>query len=733
MVRAYKLIILLLLAFNVKAQIPFPTRAVGLYDGTIRIVSGDTVLLDKSGNNRNLKIKNVDFDISNAQLGIPYKTLAYILAPAGDATFQAADDSFFYKNGNPDSIRLSNLFQDINYTHKIFCKHTAQVVDANSKEVYIPRVKQIAVYNAAMTGTDSLRCLQYFGVPAENTNYATGGAIWLSGSPLGNDANTGTKASPKRSLDNIKNTNRSIVYTRSGSYDMGATSSSFSTTYTIQGTGKSTAWLASGSTGCAIDGAIAWKNFELYDSATTIGFNVRSSSFIMDKCFIRNPKGTHIIHKNVAATSITVSNTNFESVNNNILNINVAGTFTYNFTGNYGILKTTTGGTTATTVNFKYNKGTGTSASTNTFTTGALNYKDNTSLQSLVVNSLTSRVVLQDEAINFTCQFSDSTYINRCVITLPTSSTFTAKCDSFLNTSITGSTTGTLLTLTAKNNMLAKGFAVTNTGVNGSAMFVSAAANSNITGVVIDSGTINTDVTTQYGLYVGETAQQAGVNAIQAAVIKRLKITNNNTGSLGTESGHLTFLGGGNNHQFFQNELNARNGYFMVIKNGGNSYADTIPDIYSNVYNHIGSNNMLKGIYNRGADSVFFCNNTILNWKSASNLFECDNNASGQANSLFVKNNLITLSANTGYQNGNVISRYNAMNKNGFTATLTTADTSVTVSYSSDGTPATRLNFGQALTGTGRNTMFASGYIVPTAILTRNQDATWQPGAVIIP
>jgi hypothetical protein len=733
-----KLILTILLLFTAKCfsqtlqpPIPFLNDALVWTDGTIRIVSGDTVLLDKSGNSRNFKLTNVDFPITNSQLGIPFKTLCTVSAPVGDATLIAANsDSFFYANGLPVQLPVTDFFQCINYRYRIFCQTTTQVVDSTSKEVYIPRVQQIVWYNTAKTGTDSLRCIGYFGVPAENTTTMA----WIS--QQGNDiTGTGAKNTPYRSLDKIKATTKTIVYSTCGSYDMGIlVTSTFSTTFTLQSTGRSTVWLANaGTNGAIISGAVSFKNWEIYDSSTT-GFNVTGSSFGLDRCYIRNTKGNQFFNKNTASTTaISVTNCNIQSVNSNLLLTNVAGTFTYTFTGNYGIFKHNPGNA-GTSMIFKYNKGTGSTSGANTFPFAAFTYKDNTNLQSINVTGITSRVVLQDEAINFTCIFDDSTYVNRCTITPPTNGQFKAKCDSFLNNTVTGSTTSAkLVDLVAKNNMLVQGNTITNTGVDGTNLFVNAAANSARTGVVVDSNTLSANVTSNYCLYVGETAQQAGVNAIQAAVIKRNKITNTNTGSAGTEAGHLAFLGGGNNHQFYLNNVITGNGYFMVIKNGGNSYGDTIPDVYSNVYEHTGSNNMLKGIYDRGADSVVFANNTILNWKSASNLFESDNNASGQANSLFVKNNLITLSANTSYSNGTVYSRYNAMNKNGFTATLTTADTSVTISYSSDGTPASRLNFGQALTGTGRNTQFATGYIVPSAILTRNQDASWQPGAVIIP
>jgi len=171
--------------------IPFKTDALVWLDGDILLNGSDYYFADKSGYARNFLITSYDFN-SDWDKGFPYKTAATISAPAGDTALIAADiNNFLYaSNGTPNQIPVISLFQDIDYEHKLFCRHSAQVLDSNGVETYEPRVLDIVLYNTVKSGNDLVTCQSYYSVPTES-----GTAKWVS--PSGNDTTgTGTKANP---------------------------------------------------------------------------------------------------------------------------------------------------------------------------------------------------------------------------------------------------------------------------------------------------------------------------------------------------------------------------------------------------------------------------------------------------------------------------------------------------------------------------------------------------------
>jgi len=182
---------------NQNSGIPLKSDALFWLDGTI---SG-TQLIDKSGNNRNFTITGKDFP-STWTKGIPYKSASTISAPIGDATLIAADvHNFLYTAGTPNQIPIVSFFQDIEYAHKLFCRHSPQILDANNIEVYEARVLEIVLYNTTKTGEDLTTCQTYFSVPTVSV-----GAKYVSG-----DYATNTAAIAALS-------NGAVIYDKSGLY-----------------------------------------------------------------------------------------------------------------------------------------------------------------------------------------------------------------------------------------------------------------------------------------------------------------------------------------------------------------------------------------------------------------------------------------------------------------------------------------------------------------------------------
>jgi hypothetical protein len=171
--------------------IPFKTDALFHLDGEIITIGSDQFFKDQVGS-RNFLITGYDF-YEDWIFGFPYKTLATISAPVGDAVLIAADvNNFLYAaGGTPNQIPIVALFQDIDYAHKLFTRHATQKTDViTGYETYEPRVLDIVLYANVKADGDLTKCNSYFGVPTENAN-----AIWVT--KTGHDVTgNGTKALP---------------------------------------------------------------------------------------------------------------------------------------------------------------------------------------------------------------------------------------------------------------------------------------------------------------------------------------------------------------------------------------------------------------------------------------------------------------------------------------------------------------------------------------------------------
>lgn len=188
-------------------------------DGTIIDVSGTKYFQDKSSHARNFLITDYDFD-STWTSGFPYKSAATISAPVGDTALIAADiNNYLYTAGTPNQIPVISLFQDVDYGHRLFCRHGAQVLDSNGVETYEPRVLDIVFYNSVKTGVDLTACQTYFGVPTEDTN-----AKWVD-LVNGSNSNNGSKSLPWLTIAYTETQTLSAgtkIYIKSGTYTLTA-------------------------------------------------------------------------------------------------------------------------------------------------------------------------------------------------------------------------------------------------------------------------------------------------------------------------------------------------------------------------------------------------------------------------------------------------------------------------------------------------------------------------------
>lgn len=714
------------LAQTIQQPIPFLSNALVWLDGKISIVSGDTFFLDKSGNGRNFKITNCDFSINNAQKGWPYKSTATITAPAGDAILIAADaDSMFYVNGLPVAIPVTSLFQDINYGHKIFCQHAIKVTDSVSREVYIPKVQQLVFYNTVKNGTDLTKCQIYFNVPTE----ATSSVFWLS--EQGNDVTgTGTKANPYRSISKIAATTNATIYLRSGNYDIStAVTMSGASLVTLIGTGRvsfATRATATGLTnnrplkikGCTITAnsstysILSTKDIEAEfcsitktDGTTFILAQSGSLNMLFTNCLLNTVVGEGLVYCNTAMTSYKVIGCTGKAYISTL-------TSPTSLVISYCYLKTGSGvSSSATTTTYNFNTMTG-----NVSLGGSSNFRYSTLAGNIVAtNPVISNCTIAGAVTGSASNYIDSSTIGNGVLGI---------CNSIKNTTVTG-----MVKVTVVNNSLFKKCTF-NAAANLSAVQLLASQYSNITGVGMDSCYVNGNVSNSYLLFIGPkdgsgNPVDGGHSAITGTVVSNCKINN---AYVGAGTCHTVALMGGNNNLFHHNEVFVSNGYALVVKSDTLLlYDSTISHVYYNAFRHTGAVNyciLVKG----GLRGVVATNNTVTNFTGGGVVFAVDGSTPG---SFFCINNLVSLGANTtSLISSQMTSRHNVVNKNGFTmAALTSTDSLTTVSISSAGIPASKIEYGEAASWPNIGLDILSNF--PLGIIYKSQPAIWQKGAYI--
>lgn len=275
--------------------LPSYSTALFWLDGTVITEGENKYFKDKKGS-RNFLITGYDFTGN----GLPYKSAATISAPAADAVLIAADvNNFLYAgDGTPNQIPVVSMFQDVDYEHKLFCRHFAQIVDENGVETQEPRVLDIVLYNTVKVGGELINCQNYYSVPVEDI--AT--SVWLS--PLGNDnTGNGTKANPYRSFDKIKTTTKATVYLKTGSYNT-TSSVSFSgaTELTLKSLGLVSCVLFAGATTMSDSRGTTFEGI-IVDGEQTIIYNYKK--IIFKRCKLLKTNGATFLANQTGSSDLS--------------------------------------------------------------------------------------------------------------------------------------------------------------------------------------------------------------------------------------------------------------------------------------------------------------------------------------------------------------------------------------------------------------------------------------------
>jgi hypothetical protein len=715
---------LILFSFQSFAQdcVPPFSKAVWL-PGIVKKVGSTWYLVDKSGNGYDFTINGtIDFDSTNIEAGFRFKTGNTISAPAGNATLQALDDSFLYRNGVPQQLPPTAFFPNHNYGNKMFCKIWNQVLNWDGREVIEPRIQDFVIYNTALTGTDLLRANDYFNVPSQDTaTTSPTGVVWLAEFG-GNDANAGTYESPKRSITGLASSTKTLVYLKSGAYDFSSAPTFTGSAITFQGTGYCTFYTTTAANGMTIQRDINFKNLEIKDTATSSCMNIQANVTV-DRCRLIQRTGSYFFLMNSSGKNLTVSNylVPFFTGTSLVRNNNAPGAIT--LSGAYGkIVNSFQSSQSAANVIIKHSKGT--SGSSQLLYTTGLTYKDNTALGGLINNNtLTSYSLLKKETIVGNVGLSGTVLLDSLTITGAVS----GSPDSILNTIVNGTAA-----ITAKDNQLFRGDSITTTSNNTTPLSITAVQGSNVTGIIVESTILTGNMSSANYLFRIGAPVEGDTAAVYNYIVRKLRVINNSTAGTGTC--HTTFFGGfktGSWFEFYDSYLKVNNGYGSVIKTGGMHLDTTKNHIRTNVYEITGTPSFV--VYNKGTWGLKVNNNTIINAKAGVSIAETnDNLGAGLDNSMQFINNAVWLAANVGnYTTNNawMTTTNNTINKNGFTCTTSANDIVVTTAVDANGVPASRLNNGATL-ATPNNTLLAQGYRIPTNLLYFTQDATIQCGAI---
>jgi len=281
------------------------TQSLFYLDGTIIDDAGTKYFEDKSANGRDFLITSYDFDTAWTT-GFPYKSVATISAPAADAALIAADiNNFLYAgDGTPNQIPVVSLFQDIDYDHKIFCKHEAQIVDSDDVETYEPRVSRMFMASDVLIGATLTQAQSYFGVPVENTTTMA----WIS--PAGNDlTGDGSKAAPYKTLSKILTSVKTDIYIKTGSYLGGGTYSATSG-IALRGTGYSLITSGAAAIGTYLSRPVTFKGLVINcDTSASNSFWMRGGvgSPTVEFCKVIKTVGSSVFLTDVGAEALGVS------------------------------------------------------------------------------------------------------------------------------------------------------------------------------------------------------------------------------------------------------------------------------------------------------------------------------------------------------------------------------------------------------------------------------------------
>lgn len=667
-----------------QAQIPFANNALVWLDGKISIVSGDTVLLDKSGNGRHFKISNVDFAIDNTQKGFPYKTAATISAPAGNSTLIAADiDSFFYTSSGPNQIPVVSLFQDIDYVHKIFTRHVLQVIDADSIEVRQPYVQDLVFYNTVKTGTDLNKCNNYFRVPTEMDSTQ---AVWIA--PWGVDATgTGSKARPYKTWDKVKAQTKH-VYVATGGYTLTANTTMSGSAINVIGTGYAkiipTAFYIrwSKTAGSTISGIIDDNNISGASYAAQF-----DNAVTFNRCKLGRSNST------AQAWGFGYATLTDLTFNNCVFNCSTGSTYgVFRFSGSM--------------TSFKYNGCYGATgsgyASASVCTNTTITYNKFTQFAHRFV-STTCYTLGNTVKGDFTQPQSTNYYVNKNAVT-----------------------DGGIY-ISQSNNPVVK-YNTVNSAVSSTTAEKPAFQITSLTGSWKGGEIMYNDFTATVG-------SGSAVLILYTDSVKVIgnKITNVYSGGL--TGGHSLFMNGGIDCTVKYNFITYTNGHGIVVKSAGRTFSDsTHPHVSYNIFKSTG--NCFDVVWNRGTPGLVFANNTAIDFRGTSFIYGLDDDANGYFSSMTCFNNAIQFGgAVTAFTNGGgaaIVFRNNTINGNGNTVpTPPGGNTTISILINSNGVPASKIEYAEN-PGAPYNVGLAQDFSIPNNLKFQNQGSTWQNGAVIL-
>lgn len=681
-------------AFNL-SRIPDYADALIWLDGKM---SGENLVCKKTG--KLFPVTGRDWDASLFYGVLPYKSAATISAPVDDATLIAADlNSYWYTSGTPNQIPVVSLFQDVDYEHKFFCRHLAQVLDVNGVDFFEPRVSDVVIYNTVKTGVDLVKCQSYYSVPIEqlDTN-----AVWLS--PSGVDATgNGTKALPYRSLVKVKATTKSYIYLKSGDYTLTTSIDFTGGALVIQGLGLSKFSTYAGLVGFSMSRSLTINNIDINTSLSTYGLYANGVNLVVNKVKVTSSYANStgyaytvgaylftfnnsiligtLLHKSTAATAPIIDTC---LVNGKMLNI---------VNDTIGTLK-----------NSKLNQ-----YSHTWITTNLLGNTINYGLGGTATTATHNKIVGAVTVIS-------TTFTNNVI---------TGDVNSTINNFNNNTVNGKLGLLPITNQQIKNNYV---TVVNQIVLNLQIATNSNITGVVVEGNTFIGNHNNEYIVYIGGITEQDS-NCINGTLFWKNKIVNN---YVGAGICHTVMMCGGINNVIKFNEIMTGSGYFLVMKGGNVAETMTTPHVSYNILRNTGVcvNHIAASV--RG---LIVANNTFLGCNNSSYLVVSgDNNGAGWVNSILLINNVFDVIGNIPTMlSANIVARNNAINRNGYTITggIDVNDAEITTVIDSRGVPVLRVNGGESITGDD-NIGLASDYVIPNAITYTTQDGTWQKGAIIL-
>lgn len=617
-------------------QIPQPSEALFWLDGVIVEDGGSKYFRDRTSNDRKFLITDYDFD-STWVAGFPYKSAATISAPAADAALIAADiNNYLYAaDGTPNQIPIVSLFQDIDYEHKLFCRHFEQVVDANGVETNEPRVLDITMYNSVREGTPLTLCQSYFSVPTEDLT-----AKWVS--KTGNDSTgNGTKANPYLTINKASEVTiaNGTIYVKTGIYaeDKFGGGLRIDVACETYGLGLCTV-VPDGSTGRVV--ALRNDNVQLFqgfivDSGLALCLYATAGSKTINRC------------KFINATDYSINGTGSTTVvkNSILLGVGVSG-YATTIDVDTCLIKTSgnkysyfsDASSSLSTLNINRNKiipGTGTIQS---LVYVLVNATINAIGNSFDISSISARCLYASGSLTNILNIEHNTFISSSTIALPiiqgintNTATFVIKNNTFNLTSEGTSTASAIIRLdnqvdpVIENNIFTK-------NTTASLSCVAITSGGKTTAPQISNNRITSLSLTGYEIMIGTESSTANDNKITPSILNNYISGPRDNGITDVGSCHTVYVGYNINPEIKYNYI--KGGVLgLIFKHEGGVYAtDNVS------YNLLENCNF--GVLAKGVDGLKLYNNTIVSEIANSYGIATETHTTETSN-LIIKNNII--------------------------------------------------------------------------------------------